>query len=357
MSRSNRALKKARTGRQGPGRPVSKLGGPPDVIAMIPYLFGFQPVESLVVVALEGPRKRFGPLLRIDLAADPDGTDTAVAELRAEQVVAITVQHAVSRVLVAAFSRSHQRADPVVQRVLSGLVASGVAIEDAFRADGTRWWSYTCRNPMCCSPDGAVYDVGTSRVAAEAVLSGLTFEPDRDALRALFAPEPADQRDAIRIEVDRLRGAGQAVSSGVADPQLLRERVSRALDDPAEESPADIAWLALAVQSDVAMTAVVGMVDRSRAAAHFELWRAVLRCVDDELLPAIGCLAAFAAWLDGRGVFASHALDRVFEVAPQHSVARHIEGLLTCAVNPKTWDGSSDPMDGDEPTIGGRTVG
>ena len=158
------------------------------MIAMIPYLFGFQPVESLVVVALEGPRKRFGPLLRIDLGGDPDVADPVLAELQAEQVVAITVKHALRRVLVVAFSRGRRRADPVVQRVLNGLAAAGVAVEDAFRADGTRWWSYLCRNPLCCSPDGAVYDVGTSRVAAEAVVSGLSFEPDRDALRALLTP-------------------------------------------------------------------------------------------------------------------------------------------------------------------------
>ena len=105
------------------------------------------------------------------------------------------------------------------------------------------------------------------------------------------------------------------------------------------------------------MSAAIGMVERSSAAGQFELWRAVLRSVDDDLLPAVGCLVAFAAWLDGRGVLASHALDRVFEVTPQHSLGRHIEALLICAVNPKTWDGWSEPTDGDEPAIGGPPVG
>ncbi len=78
MSRKSRTLKKARRGDARTSLPVSKMRGPGDVAVMIPYLLGFQPLESLVLVALEGARKRFGPVLRVDLVDDPD--------LRREQV-------------------------------------------------------------------------------------------------------------------------------------------------------------------------------------------------------------------------------------------------------------------------------
>lgn len=48
--------------------PVAKLTSPADIVAMIPYVLGFVPGQSLVLVALEGARRRFGPVLRMDLA-------------------------------------------------------------------------------------------------------------------------------------------------------------------------------------------------------------------------------------------------------------------------------------------------
>jgi Domain of unknown function (DUF4192) len=100
----------------------------------------------------------------------------------------------------------------------------------------------------------------------------------------------------------------------------------------------DVAWLALATQSVIGQDAVYDIVERSTAARHLELWRRVMCSVGDDLMPPVGCLAAFSAWLDGRGVLASHAIERVFEVAPQYPMARRLDQLLLDAVNPRAWD-------------------
>ena len=47
---------------------VTKVTGPGDIVVIVPYLLGFDPTDSLVVIGLEGPRLRFGPCFRLDLA-------------------------------------------------------------------------------------------------------------------------------------------------------------------------------------------------------------------------------------------------------------------------------------------------
>lgn len=341
MSRKGRALRKARLGAIGAGPLISKVKGPADVAVMIPYLLGFQPVESLVMVALAGPRKRFGPVLRVDLVDDP-----AMRSAQTEQIIGIAVSNRVSLVLIVAFSADCERADPMVGLVVESLAEHGVALEDAFRTDGHRWWSYVCHDPQCCSPDGVPYDAAASRVAVEAVVSGLSFAADREALRSRFTPDEAWQRDVGEVarRLRRLEPSGCTRSAAAG----LGTRVAASLAEPAELSAEETAWLALAVRLWSGQERVIAMVDRSNAAQHFELWRTVMCRVPDDLLPAVGCLAAFSAWLDGRGVLASHAVDRVLAVAPAHPLAGSLAALLSQAVNPRTWDERRPRHDRDE---------
>lgn len=332
MSRKSRTLRKTLAGGPGDQPPITRMRGPGDVAAMVPYLLGFRPSESLVLVALTGPRKRFGPVLRVDLIADP-----SLREEQAELVVSAMTTNRVTRVVVVAFSVEAESADAMVRRVMTLLAERQVEVEDAFRADGRRWWSYVCHNPRCCSPNGVPYDAGASRVVAEAVVAGLTCAPDRDSLRAELAPDDASRRDSVRGAVLAARRAG-------GDGRPTADRVGAAVRDAlaavvgdSDLSADQVARLALVVQSPLGAERAARCITRPGAADHYELWRRVARRVDDDLLPSVGCLAALSAWLDGRGVLAWHAVERVLEVAPSHPFAEIIAGLLHRAVNPALW--------------------
>ena len=334
MTNSRRAKKARRTPRSSPRPgPIARVRGAADVVAMIPYLLGFQPHDSLVVIALQGPRKRFGPVLRVDLVDDPD-----LVPQQAAVILEVVTGHRLGPVLVAVFSDDARRAEPLTSLVLAELAGSGVAVEDAFRADGRRWWSYLCSNPSCCSPAGSPYDVRTSAAAAEAVLAGLAFEPDREALRERFAPSDEIRRHSVAQEVQLLRDLPATRAPGDTEGLRMGELVGSRLADPAAAEPSELARLALLVQSHSGRDVAMGLIDRANAARHFELWRHVLVCVSDDLLPPVGCVVAFAAWLDGRGVLASHAVERVLALEPDDSFARLLAELLVAAVDPRHWD-------------------
>src|SRR5690349_6930299 len=54
------------------------LRGPADLAEALPYLMGFHPDDSIVMVALHGARGRFGGRLRLDIPASAaDWPDTA----------------------------------------------------------------------------------------------------------------------------------------------------------------------------------------------------------------------------------------------------------------------------------------
>lgn len=330
MSKKNRALKKARAvaGPRTPdGRPISRLKGPADVLAIVPYLLGFQPHESLVVIALEGPRKRFGPIFRMDLVGAPQDVIC-----QADQALAIVSQYRFERVLIAALTADRERADVVVEPLLIALAGLEVRVEEALVADGSRWWSYLCRDPGCCDPEGTPYDVTTSPAAAMAVFEGMSTAPDRDSLRQQFAALPERQREVAE------QAARLSATSRPDPPTDVPALVRRCLRDPGGLSAGEVAELALAVQPTTQRDEAWLLISRTNAEAHLDLWRTMVRQVPDRLLAPVGSLAAFAAWVTGRGVLASHALDRVLAVDPSYPLARLIGRVLEQAMNPEQWD-------------------
>src|SRR5207237_2687116 len=54
-----------------------KLRSPLDIIDAVPYLFGFEPADSLVALSLRGKRSRLGLMARADLPLPEIAADSA----------------------------------------------------------------------------------------------------------------------------------------------------------------------------------------------------------------------------------------------------------------------------------------
>lgn len=323
MSKRSRALKKAR--RDLSGRPVTKVRGPADTLALVPYLLGFVPVESLVVVAV-ARGTTFGPIFRLDL---PDEEDRSSA---ADLVQGFLRKHGFAQVVVAVYSADAEAADPFAALVLERMRAEAVQVVDAFRGDGSRWWSYVCDDPFCCPAKGVEYDVDASPAAVDAVMAGLAKAPDREALRAQFEPGAADARRAVAAAVSSLRGEGAPLLTVEEVRALLPRVLAGQVTEPREQ-----ARLLMTLTRTRQRDAVWGAMRRADAGQHLDAWRSLMRLAPDGLLAPVGSLAAFAAWLSGRGVLASHAVERVLTVHPDYPMAALIMRALESALDPHDW--------------------
>lgn len=301
---------------------MAKVKNPGDIVSMIPYVVGFIPTQSLVLISLTGPRRRFGPCLRMDLAGDAADVGDQVMFL-----LEVIERHQFGPVILVAYATAPEPADTLMQSLLDRLQIRGVGVQEALRADGRRWWSYTCADPDCCPPSGTEYDIDSSRMAAEAVLHGMTKADSRDALRAELEPASPE----VRQQVADLCRVAAAV-------RPLNTPVGTAPGDPSDLSLRQAAALVQEVQDLKRRDAVWATMTRADAERHYELWKRVTQLAPDPLLPPVGALAAFAAWLSGHGVLASHALDRVAGVDPTYSMMLLIRSLLDLSINPDVWD-------------------
>ncbi|WP_254909768.1 DUF4192 domain-containing protein, partial [Micromonospora sp. NBS 11-29] len=178
-------------------RPRLSVRSPADLVAAVPYLLGFHPADSVVVVAVRGQRVVFAA--RGDLP-EP-GTDPGPAAGHLAQVVARQDADAAT---VIGYGPAARVTGPV-DAVGGALDAAGLIVLDALRVTEGRWWSYLCDEPACCPAEGTPYDLTASQVSAAAVFAGQVALPDRAALAAQVAPLDGPVRLAMRRATGRAR--------------------------------------------------------------------------------------------------------------------------------------------------------
>ncbi|RQW84264.1 DUF4192 domain-containing protein [Micromonospora globispora] len=322
-------------------RPRLAVRSPADLIAAVPYLLGFHPADSVVVVALRGRQVIFAA--RGDLpqpGADPQPAARHLAEV-------IGRQGAESATVVG--YGPPDRVTGAVDAVGEALSEAGLIVLDALRVTDGRWWSYFCTEPDCCPPDGTPYDPAASEVSAAAVFAGQVALPDRDALTAQVAPLDGPVRVAMRRATVRARRRMMALTEESAEAVLVGGRSVRSAGVAAVRtafrrhrrgerlSDDEVAWLTvLLTQVPVRDHAWERTDGRD---ADISLWTDVFRRAEPELIAAPGSLLAFAAWRAGQGALAAVALERVLADRPDYSLALLLDDLLRRGVPPSELDG------------------
>lgn len=305
---------------------------PEDLIALAPYLLGFHPTESVVVLTFGAPGGSFHA--RVDL---PDGPDD-----RAE--VCGVICHAVRRnrapvTAVLVFSDHVERSRAVCADLVPALVEAGASVIDAIRADGHCWWSV-----LDADPEPHPYDVSCHPFTAAQVFEGNAALASRAELAGtLVGSDPAEAESVGRaavVAVDTLVSsahAGPARAAVHAQAQWLCDRLARAARDgellPTDDAGRALALVRLPELRDVAWARV----PRDQARVHVDLWRDLVRRAPPDLVPAAAAVLGFLAWLAGDGALAWCAVDRCLEADPGDNLAHRVADLLQGAVPPTSW--------------------
>src|SRR6185436_2049578 len=116
-----------------------RLSGPTDLIAIVPYLLGFHPTDSVVVLAVRGKR----PVFTIRLDLPPAGAPASELRDALEPVPDLLRQNRASGALIVAYGRA-ERATPMVAATRAALRPTAIEVIEALRVSDGRYWSYLC---------------------------------------------------------------------------------------------------------------------------------------------------------------------------------------------------------------------
>ncbi len=304
---------------------------PEDLIALVPFVLGFHPAESVVLLTFGAPDGSFHA--RVDL---PDGpTDRRqVCEVLCNAVR----RNRAPTTAVIVFSSDPQRSVAICADLVPALLATGASVVDAIRADGSHWWPV-----LDADPAAHPYDSRTHPFTAERVFEGHAALASRadlvDSLVGVDPDETARVSRAADRAVDRLLPDVRARprSAGQRQARWLHQRLTAAAADgellPTADAGRVLALIGVHDLRDVAWSGVT----RDVAGAHVGIWRDLVRRAPAELLPGAAAVLGFLAWLSGEGALSWCAVERCLEGDPHDRLAHHVAALLQNAVPPSTW--------------------
>lgn len=329
-------------GGRGSAPPLLRVTGPADLAQAIPYLLGFHPSRSLVVVGLRA--KRVAVTARIDL---DDLFDTPVLR----ETLAAFVRSGAEKVVAVIFD------DTVAPRADDGRLAwcelagevhttasrQGLDVDEVALVHEGRLWSYDCDNPQCCPPAGRLLASESSQVAATAAYAGLVALPARADLVAQLArridpAEVAALRDALRTREEQ--AVKQLITQGLADCDRAD---AKALIDAArvfDKGGTDAALtdeqrldFAVCLRRIAVRDAAWLALDTARVDGR-ELWRRLATSLPAPYDAAPLFLFGWASYRDGNGALARIAADRALESDPHYTAADLILAALSQALDP-----------------------
>ncbi|GAA2110025.1 DUF4192 domain-containing protein [Microlunatus panaciterrae] len=335
MTRRNRPRRRINTtGSRLPrdGRSRLKVTGSADFLAVVPYLLGFHPSESLVMVLVDS-----GELV---MTARVDLVPLEFVDVLTERMCDVVSRQEASGVLLIAYSATSWPAGEILDQVAA---AMPIAVIDAIHADGSRWWSRCCTSADCCPPEGTPYRIDDHPLAAEAVYAGLAAAPGRESLTRMVSGPAATDLAELQRTARRVRDELEVLPRRRRQ-QLMESSVRRLLDEAAnltDEECARLAVLGLDLEvRDIAWA----MMTRFDATRHVDLWHQVVaRTVPPMELAPLGLLA-MAGWISGNGALQVACIERMQRLDPGYGLLRLLDDINQRALPPSWWDEFSGEM-------------
>ncbi|MFI0944151.1 DUF4192 domain-containing protein [Streptomyces sp. NPDC021020] len=351
------------------------LSGPGELADALPFLMGYHPTDSIVLLALHGEEGRFGGRVRIALPRTPQDVEEwpDVARHLADCLVDGSLRRGGRPAAIVAFlcqdpregerpPEVKERLRPVAQQLRVACGALDVPVVEALCLSGGRWWSY-CRpeqdQDSGTEDEGAPLALpGTSAIAAAAAYAGIPMPASLRDLEARLRPsEPraAAHEAALDLACAALvpRMLDRAAGPSVADRTV--ELARAALDAFAAAPPigdtaladrrddtlladGEAAEMILGLQDREARDRVVEWADPQQAGAAVRLWRALARrCPGPyaEHAAVLLALTGWVAWCSGDEAEARVALWTALELEPHCSFALLLQHAVSQGLDPE----------------------
>lgn len=326
-------------------RRAIRIEEPAQLISLVPYLLGFHPGQDIVIIgtAQPGHVARVTVRYSLDPAAVTDQVRHALALLSGRHYdTAAAVGYGADKLVTPFMDWLRIEAKP-----------PGITFTELLRVDTEqqRYWSYTCDNSDCCTPDGTPYDPspdpalaamlveGASGVLAsrEALADSIATATDEEVESMERATRMAERR-IIRLSTQATKSGTQPSSHHIAKVGITAiRRAIRTYRHGSMISCTEAAWLTVSLRDPWVRDDACARMDPKSRNAHLRLWTDLTRLARPGYLVAPATLLAFVAWQAGNGVLANVALDRALKVDPDYPLATALRQVVDGNAWPVPW--------------------
>ncbi len=312
---------------------MTTLTSPHDLLAAVPFLVGYHPTNSLVVIALH--EETIGMAMRIDYPdeVDLDQIDTLASHLvREEADSALLVAYVPSGVLDSEY---------LLAPIREAISMRGITLRECLEVRADRWRSTMCDDIDCCPPEGSpMPSHDESRIAAEQVAEGKPLPYEnlnelKDSISALprnpDLERALDRVSGIDYESDEViplqREAAQAVND------LALEFAEKGISEKIEIIALVLVRLHDLQVRDYAM----GITDEENIESLWSMWRWLMKMAPEGYVAPVATLFAVTSYEKGEGAMAQRGLDRALEDDPKYALAKLLRRSFAAGWPPSSF--------------------
>ncbi|MGW7081883.1 DUF4192 domain-containing protein [Streptomyces sp. NPDC054871] len=346
------------------------LRTPAELADALPYLLGFKPEESVVLIALHGERGRFGGRVRLGIPGREEDWPP-IAEQLAQCLVGGCERRGARPDGIVAFLCAEpvgaesgrqvmERLRPLAQVLRTACGSLDVPVFEVVCISAGSFWTYCCPNKQCCPPEGVpLLRPGTSVLAAATAYAGVQVGVTPREMRARLTPwesaAAVGQEAALdaagmaivhrileedghaEVSADTLDLARRIMARMVAAPPVS-DRLEADLQDDELLAHDEAAALILGLQDRTTRDRAAEWMEGDAAAPALRLWRALARrCVGayGEHAAAPLSLAGWVAWSLGDTTEGQEALDMALCADPSYTFAQLLHHACTGDLDPE----------------------
>ena len=312
---------------------MTTLTSPHDLLAAIPFLIGYHPENSLVLVALKDDS--VGMAMRVDMPTDiaPESYDLLASHFQRE---------AADAALIVAYVDSQSDPEAVLINTSAALLRAGISIKESLIVSDGRYRSMLCHDSECCSPLGSpIPDIDSSRIAAEHVIAGHPMPfANVSGLVQSIAALPSAMQESWQSEVRAFWI--ESVSESLLD--LQRDGATAVIDLAGEyvqgrgAEDRELVARVIGRISDIQVRDyALGSHNEETADAYWQMWRELLLIAPRGFVAPIASIFAALAYERGEGALAHKALDRALADDERYSLALLLRRVFTAGWPPQSF--------------------
>jgi hypothetical protein len=313
---------------------MTTLTSPHDLLAAIPFLIGYHPEDSLVVVSIK--ENAVGMAMRIDYPVDiPEGAyDLLASHLQRDS--------STGALLVAYVPAGRSDGEVVLTDASAALTRIGIATDESLLIQGGRYRSVLCQDQSCCPAEGSLIpEIDGSRIAVEHVVAGrampfANLQALTDSIASL--PVAAEQRWIDQVKSFQLSSSATDITKQQRDGataviDLAGEFASGRIGQDLELTARVIGRLSDIQVRDFAL----GSHDEENVDTYFQMWRHLMRIAPEGFIAPVASLCAALAYESGDGALAHRALDRALADVNGYSLALLLRRVFTAGWPPASF--------------------
>ena len=311
---------------------MTTLTSPIDLLAAVPFLIGYAPENSLVLVGLRADEMSLA--MRIDYPEDVDldQIDTLANHLVKEK--------SDGALLVAYLPDEVMDAECLLTPLREAIEMRDIKVRECVVVSNGKWRSSICQDPSCCPPEGSQLPTfEETRIAAEQVAQGKPLPFPN--LEKLLESIQSESNEEIKSFVEKIKPINYK-ADGV---RVLQREGALAINDLAAEfaqkgTSQDNLLIALVLKRLLDLQVrdyAMGIVSEENIETMWQMWRHLMKLAPKGYIAPVATLFSAINYERGDGAMASKALDRAFADDANYPLAKLLKRVYAAGWPPESF--------------------